>query len=105
MMDPVMLERLERTLHTKAPHGNWQSALVPAAMVVDLLEATSAVLRSNGALVEAGLLDGLRRSFLAARRNPMLQEEASPAEASPAVPHAGRRLGRRVPGSGRVLHG
>jgi hypothetical protein len=107
MIDPTMLERLERTLHTKTPHTNWGSALVPAAMVVDLLEATSAVLRSNGALAEAGLLDGLRRSFLAARRNPMLKQEGAPAEAAMPLPAHGNRtrLSRRVPGTGRAVHG
>ena len=103
-MDPQILQRLEATLNHQAPAEHWQNAMVPAAMVVDLLEACSAALRSSGARHEAQLLDGLRRGFLARRHNPRLRQEDDPAVAIQVPTRAPRRpMGRRLPGFGRVI--
>jgi hypothetical protein len=101
-MDPQILERLETSLNHHAPAENWQSAMVPAAMVVELLEACSGALRSNGARHEAQLLDGLRRGFLARRHNDRLRQEAAPAETPVPTATPKKAMGRRVPGFGRV---
>lgn len=101
-MDPQILERLETTLDHHAPADNWQAALVPAGMVVELLELCSGALRSKGANHEAHLLDGLRRGFLARRHNDRLKQEPEPAETPVPTRAPGRVMGRRVPGFGRV---
>ena len=101
-MDPTILRRLEETLDQQAPGEQWQQAMVPAAMVVDLLEACSAALRSNGARHEAQLLDGLRRGFLARRNNDRCRQEANPAERTPVPTRQPKAMTRRLPGFGRV---
>jgi len=101
-MDPAILRRLEDTLNQQAPEQHWQQAMVPAAMVVDLLEACSAALRSSGARHEAQLLDGLRRGFLARRHNDRCREEPSPAERTPVPTRQPKAMARRLPGFGRV---
>lgn len=102
-MDPQTLERIERTL-AQAPDGNWQGSLVPAAMVIDLLEVCSATLRVHGAATAAAQLDGLRRGFLDRRRSRLVQREDEPAEVETITPrHLAPQRGRRVPGAGRVI--
>lgn len=102
-MDPQILERIERTL-AQVPDGSWEGSLVPAAMVIELLESCSAALRVNGARHEAALLDGLRRNFLDRRRSQLVQREGDPADVEPITPkHLAPQRGRRVPGSGRVI--
>jgi hypothetical protein len=101
-MDPTILRRLEDTLGRAVPDQHWQQAMVPAAMVVDLLEACSAALRSSGASHDAQLLDGLRRGFLARRHNDRCRQEANPAERTPVPTRQPKTMARRLPGFGRV---
>lgn len=117
MIAPESIARLEAILG-RAPLEQWRSHLVPLSAVIDLLEASAAVLRCHGASEEAAELDRIRRRFLDWRADPLLQGTL-PADAMqypgsrtdvppinktlPPNPAAPLRSGRRLPGAGRPL--
>lgn len=86
-----------------APWTDWQRSTIRAAPVLQLLEATAALLRHQGQGLAAQQLDGLRRGFLAGRSSPVLQgQAAAPVARKPPSPRDPLRQGRRIPGFGTV---
>jgi hypothetical protein len=88
-------KRIELAL-TKVPYAHWQRHLMPAALVIELLELTAALLRRSGQQGDADVLDDIRRSFLAGRDPGPLQGTA--VEAPSPRPTSGALPRRRLPG-------
>jgi hypothetical protein len=109
-MDTTTLERLRRTL-AQLPGGCWQEHMVPAAVVIELLELTAGVCRQQGDALSAADLDDLRRNFLASRQAALQQELQELAAATVPEPEplpepdnpALRERWRRVPGTSGSL--